>query len=481
MSSVPLKLIPKQYLNRVRGQVHVRAGLANEVTLPEIVVDRLACDRSQRVLLAVANRHDLTLPQIKKLMDSSHSREVRRVLVTNMWLSCEAVKHLIETVGEAASPLFANPQIKASEFVGLVMSSLQEWQPSNWAKRNSIRSALSNSGVGSTALIALSEELRKTFRLNDEIETMYQYLLSNEKLTSKSLEWLWKRLLVVFPIQDKADSIELVAASIVCHENCKDELIDRVLLSLKGDRLRRATREFEFREGYMAGHEVVDAVLSLGWTSDAFIVKHFREEDISLDLLTQVVGRADSRCALAILTRGLIENEALRETAVLVALNDDDSVRRLSDLGLVQAHHVENMVNSNSWRVRLFAAESSLVSEKSLKRLAGDRDADVSRGARKNPKWLYIKDSVEFQERAVEAVARIHRMVNCVTDVLPTLEKDNWEKDYEVCREFVQAIRTLAKPEFLHFLDVFVKEEQRELMKDGVDLETLNELEQFFE
>ena len=83
--------------------------------------------------------------------------------------------------------------------------------------------------------------------------------------------------------------------------------------------------------------------------------------------------------------------------------------------------------------------------------------------------------------RVSDSVDRLETIFRKANDVLEVAEADAWEKDYEVSREFIQAIRTLAKPEFRDFLTSFAKEDQRQLMKDGVDTETLNLLGQFFE
>jgi hypothetical protein len=122
-----------------------------------------------------------------------------------------------------------------------------------------------------------------------------------------------------------------------------------------------------------------------------------------------------------------------------------------------------------------------MASEKTLKRLAVDNDNDVRRAVLENPKWEEIKDSVEYQRRVTASVDRLNHIVSRAHDVLDVADQDGWEKDYEISREFVQALRVLAKPEFKSFITSFASEEQRELMKDGVDTETLSILGQFFE
>jgi hypothetical protein len=105
----------------------------------------------------------------------------------------------------------------------------------------------------------------------------------------------------------------------------------------------------------------------------------------------------------------------------------------------------------------------------------------VRRAVLENPKWEEIKDSVEYQRRVTASVDRLNHIVSRAHDVLDVADQDGWEKDYEISREFVQALRVLAKPEFKSFITSFASEEQRELMKDGVDTETLSILGQFFE
>jgi chromosome segregation and condensation protein ScpB len=183
----------------------------------------------------------------------------------------------------------------------------------------------------------------------------------------------------------------------------------------------------------------------------------------------------------AILKRGLIENENMKERAIIAVIKDYDHVQELQELGLIRTEHVEMAAREGSWQLRRFAARSEMASETTLKRLAVDNDSDVRQAVRANPNWEKIKDSVEYQKRASDAVDRLNRIFTIANEVLDVADKDGWEKDYEISREFVQAVRVLTKPEFKEFLQAFASEEKRELMKDGVDTETLSILGQFFE
>jgi len=72
---------------------------------------------------------------------------------------------------------------------------------------------------------------------------------------------------------------------------------------------------------------------------------------------------------------------------------------------------------------------------------------------------------------------RIHR--GC-SGVVAAVNADSYAKDYAGFSEFGKAIELLASPEFSTFIETFSHKDRRELMKDGIDLDTLNLLSQFF-
>jgi hypothetical protein len=473
MLSVPLKLIPAKYLDRVKGKVSVREGLAHEKDLPEIVVDRLAGDRSATVLSVVARREGLTLEQVKSLLDyGRHNYDVRGALFRNRALSYEAVQHILD-MGYNDSELFANLNIKATEFPKIVMHGIAK-ENSNWSRTYVIRQAMSNQGVGSTALIALSEEIRKVHR--DSYQESVIHLLRNDTLTTKSVEWIWRRAIGAM----KPSELESIVNSVVRHPNVTDEFIDQVLLSLKDSGLNDA-RKYEFRDGYFASGEVIQKIRTVNSDFSYFLANHCRAEHMTQVIVNSILDKGNADYALALLKRDLIENEGMKEQAIITVIKDYDHVQELQELGLIRTEHVEMAAREGSWQLRRFAARSEMASEKTLKRLAVDNDSDVRRAVLENPKWEEIKDSVEYQKRVTASVDRLNHIVSRAHDVLDVADQDGWEKDYEISREFVQALRVLAKPEFKSFITSFASEEQRELMKDGVDTETLSILGQFFE
>jgi hypothetical protein len=473
MLQVPLKLIPSQYLDRVKGKVSVREQLAHQKDLPEIVVDRLACDRSATVLNAVAGRDGLTLEQVKALLDYGRNNyDVRGKLFRNRTLSYEALKHILD-LGHNDSELFANQNIKATEFPKIVMHGIAK-ERGSWTRTYIIRHSMSNEGVGSTALIALSEEIRKVHR--DSYGESIKYLLKNETLTAKSVEWIWKKSISVM----KASELDSVVNSVVLHPKVSDDFIDTILLSLKDSQLTDA-KNYEFREGYLASGKVIQKISTVNANFSSFLAKHCRVEHMTQEIVGRVLDNGQVEDAFALLKRGLIENENMKERAIIAVIKDYDHVQELQELGLIRTEHVEMAAREGSWQLRRFAARSEMASEKTLKRLAVDNDNDVRRAVLENPKWEEIKDSVEYQKRVTASVDRLNHIVSRAHDVLDVADQDEWEKDYEISREFVQALRVLAKPEFKSFITSFASEEQRELMKDGVDTETLSILGQFFE
>ncbi len=473
MLSVPLKLIPAKYLDRVKGKVFEREGLAHDRDLPEIVVDRLAGDRSATVLSAVARREGLTLGQIKSILDyGRHNYDVRNTLFRNRTLSYEAVRHILD-MGYNDSELYANLNIKATEFPNIVMRGLAK-ENSSWTRTYIIRSAMTNRGVGSTALIALSEEVRKVHR--GEYAESIKHLLRNDTLTTKSVEWIWRRSIGAM----KPSELESIVNSVVLHPNTTDEFIDQVLLSLKDSQLNDA-RHYEFRDGYLASGEVIQKISTINADFSYFLANHCRAEHMTQTLLNNILDRDNADYAFALLKRDLIGNEGMKEQAIITVIKDYDHVQELQELGLIRTEHVEMAAREAHWQLRSFAARSEMASEKTLKRLAVDIDNDVRKAVKENPKWEKIKNSVEYQKRVTASVDRLNHIVSRAHDVLDVADQDGWEKDYEISREFLQALRVLAKPEFKEFITSFASEEQRELMKDGIDTETLSILGQFFD
>jgi hypothetical protein len=278
----------------------------------------------------------------------------------------------------------------------------------------------------------------------------------------------------------KPEELELIVNSVVLHPNSTDEFIDQVLLSLKDSQLNDV-RRYEFRNSYLASSSVIERLSTINSHFDYFFANHCRAEDMTPAIVSGILNRGEADHAFALLKRNLIEHQEMKERAIVNVILDYDHVEGLQKLGLIREDHVEMAARQSSWQIRRFAARSEMASADTLKKLATDNDSDVRRAVRENPKWLEIKDSVEYQKRVSDSVDRLDLIFRKANDVLEVAEADAWEKDYEVSREFIQAIRTLAKPEFRDFLTSFAKEDQRQLMKDGVDTETLNLLGQFFE
>jgi hypothetical protein len=401
-----------------------------------------------------------------------HNYEVRNTLFNNATLPYEALRHILD-MGHNDSVLFANRNIKATEFPKIVTSGLAR-ENSGWSRAYIVRQAMSNLGVGSTALIALSEEVRKVHR--GEYVDCVNAMLNNYTLTTKSVEWIWRRAIGAM----KPTELERIVNSVVRHPNVTDEFIDQVLFSLKDSQLNDA-RHYTFRDGYLASSEVIQKINAINSNFDYFLANHGKAEDMTQAIVGDILNRGDADHIFALLKRDLIENETMKERAIITVVEDYDHVRELQKLRLIREDHVEMAARNGSWQLRRFAASSTMASEKTLKGLATDSDSDVRQAVRDNPKWKEIKEAVEYQKRVTGSIDLMTRVYHSATTVLDVVDSDGWEKDYEVSREFVQALRVLAKPEFGQFLEAFRSEDKRQMMKDGVDTETLDLLGQFFE
>lgn len=121
------------------------------------------------------------------------------------------------------------------------------------------------------------------------------------------------------------------------------------------------------------------------------------------------------------------------------------------------------------------------ISEETLKTLATDNDSDVRQAVRENPKWKLIKDSVEYNEKANLFASHAQVIHNKSVELLernPIVHE--FAKDYPDVRPFIEAMVVMADPKFKAMLKAFTVEESRNLMKDGIDLDTLTLLEDFF-
>jgi len=493
MDKIQIKQIPAEYLARVKGKVLDRVGLASKAELPEIVVSRLAQDRSPSVLMEVASRNDLTLEQVKTLNEPSRvvsMYDLRRRLFRNHDLSHECVKYLIAEEGLIESTILANPNIKAKEFIGIVKEQI-ELERSRYSVDRIIKSALSNRGIGNTILIALLEHIKS----EHQYETLVEILVThNESLTPRSIEWLWKQT----NTRMKKKVLEIptkLISGVTAHRNCSDELINKIVLGLEPEYIVDlfGYARMSIRENYVASREVVELLASQGMTgpdqviknTSIFIANHMGAVELTDRITQQLISVRNKEVQLALLKNGVLAGTSHEREAVDIMVSDSDELEReewkyLEDSNLITEDHLVALASHRSWRVRQSVAESTRVPLAQLEVLADDDDSDVVRSATQNGRYHLVKHSVEYQRRAesnCEEMKRIHR--GC-SGVVAAVNADSYAKDYAGFSEFGKAIELLASPEFSTFIETFSHKDRRELMKDGIDLDTLNLLSQFF-
>jgi len=493
MDKIQIKQIPAEYLARVKGKVLDRVGLASKAELPEIVVSRLAQDRSMSVLMEVASRNDLTLEQVKTLNEPSRvvsMYDLRRRLFRNHDLSHECVKYLIAEEGLIESTILANPNIKAKEFIGIVKEQI-ELERSRYSVDRIIKSALSNRGIGNTILIALLEHIKS----EHQYETLVEILVThNESLTPRSIEWLWKQTNTRMKKKVLGIPTKLISG-VTAHRNCSDELINKIVLGLEPEYIVDlfGYARMSIRENYVASREVVELLASQGMTgpdqviknTSIFIANHMGAVELTDRITQQLISVRNKEVQLALLKNGVLAGTSHEREAVDIMVSDSDELEReewkyLEDSNLITEDHLVALASHRSWRVRQSVAESTRVPLAQLEVLADDDDSDVVRSATQNGRYHLVKHSVEYQRRAesnCEEMKRIHR--GC-SGVVAAVNADSYAKDYAGFSEFGKAIELLASPEFSTFIETFSHKDRRELMKDGIDLDTLNLLSQFF-
>jgi hypothetical protein len=493
MDKIQIKQIPAEYLSRVKGNVSDRVGLASKAELPEIVVSRLSQDRSMSVLMEVASRNDLTLEQVKTLNKPSRivsMYDLRRRLFRNHDLSHECVKYLIAEEGLVESSILANPNIKAKEFIGIVKEQI-ELERSRYSVDRIIKSALSNRGIGNTILIALLEHIKSEHQYESLVEILVTH---NESLTPRSIEWLWKQTNT--RMKKKLLGIpKKFISSVTAHLNCSDELINKIVLGLEPEYIVDlfGYAQMSIRENYVASREVVELLASQGMTgpdqviknTSIFIANHMGAVELTDRITQQLISVRNKEVQLALLKNGVLAGTSHEREAVDIIVSSSDELESvewtyLEDSNLITEEHMVALASHRSWRVRQSVAESRLVPLAQLEVLANDDDSDVERSATQNGRYYLIKHSVEYQRRAesnCEEMKRIHR--GC-SGVVAAINADSYAKDYTGFSEFGKAIELLASPEFSTFIETFSHKDRRELMKDGIDLDTLNLLSQFF-
>jgi len=494
MDKIQIKQIPAEYVARAKGTVYDRKRLAGLSELPEIVVNRLAQDRSLTVLMEVALRTDLTLEQVKTLNSPApnlSTYELRRSLFRNHSISHDCVKYLLAEEGLVESSILANPNIKANEFIRIVKEQI-ELERSRYSVDRVIKSALSNRGIGNTILIALLEHIKSDDR---PYQSLVEILVThNESLTPRSIEWLWKHANIRIKKIDGIQSKKLIGC-VTAHLNCSDELINKIVLGLEPEYIVDlfGYAQVAIRENYIASREVVELLASQGMTgpdqviknTSIFIANHMGAVELTDRITQQLISVRNKEVQLALLKNGVLAGTSHEREAVDIIVSDSDELeseewKYLEDSNLITEEHMVALASHRSWRVRQSVAESRLVPLAQLEVLASDGDSDVVRSATQNGRYHLVKHSVEYQRRAesnCEEMRRIHR--GC-SGVVNALAADSYSKEYAGFSEFGKAIEMLASPEFKTFIETFSHKDRRELMKDGIDLDTLNLLSQFF-
>ena len=479
MQTPPIKLIPAEYLERVKGPVETRKTLARKPDLPKVVLDRLVCDRSRSVREVAARNPKLDAEQVQKLIDDRESSIIYD-LNRNHQLSHELVALQIrDYYGVRDSVIFQNPNIKATEFVGLVKEYLAINGPSSWSKRGVYRAASLNTGVGNGAIIALTEMVYKedSSAYVDVIENAFR----NESLSSRSIKYLLDRA------EGRVDEINFTTLSktAIRHPNVSDSLVDSVVTD-KLDQGVNVLREFQFSDNYAASESVIGKINAVYPNGNSeryleFLVKHIPADRLTPERIANAELTQNSETATALILKGVELSEgSIDRLVMVVAMSSDcEYIDLLVKELYIKSHHINEMARSSSWSVRRRAAQMHNISEETLKMLATDSDSDVRRSVRENPKWEIIKDAVDAQEAAYRFSEKV-KVLSRNAEEIPTSLLEKYDEEYNDLKQIVAAINVLADPKTRELMNSFKVEESRNLMKDGIDADTLSLLKDFF-
>ena len=480
MQTPPIKLIPAEYLERVKGKVSIRQALAREANLPKVVLDRLVCDRSKSVLECAATNPGLDAEQVQQLL-SACEYSVTYELNRNRKLSHEMVAiQLKDRYGVKDNSVFKNPNIKATEFVGLVEEHISITGMTSWSKRQTYVAAARNLGVGNGAIIALTESayLRDG---KDMYESTVSVALGNESLSARSIEYLLDRA------RRRLDGDEFLALikTAVAHPNVSNSFVDSVVKD-RLDKGANVLRELNFSEKYEASEEVLERLDQVYLTSVNEDYLSFLINNIPLKLLTpnrlatvELSQIPETLTALVLKVPSLSEEKIDRFVMHVAMRGDIKEISKLADASYLKPQHIDQMARSNSWSTRCRAAEMQNVSLETLKRLAIDGDSDVRRAARQSPKWEEVREAVEDQEKAYRFSERVGLLCRHAEEISTDL-LDKYDADFPSIKHIFDAIRTLGDPKTKDLMRTFRVEESRNLMKDGIDTDTLSLLNDFF-
>ena len=479
MQTPPIKLIPAEYLERVKGNVSTRQDLAREANLPKVVLDRLICDRSKSVRECAAKNPGLDVEQVQKLINDDDYSVIYE-LNRNRRLSHETIAvQLRSRRGVKDDDIFQNPNIKAAEFVGLVKEYLSLSGSSNWSRRNVYRSASRNLGVGNGSIIALTEMVYKEDQ--SQYEDIMESALRNESLSGRSIEYMLDRAKRRL---DENKHLTLTKIAIQ-HPNVSWAMVDSVVTDGLAQGVN-VMRVFTFSENYMASERVVEKLddVYLNSVNEDYLL--FLVNNVHPDLLTPVrastieLSQNTETLTKLILKVPTLSEESIDRAAMHVAMQGDvDEITQLADALYIKSHHIDEMAKSNSWSVRNRAARMYNTSDETLKKLAIDSDSDVRRSVRENPKWEFIKGSVEDQEAAYRFSEKV-KMISRHTEEISTSLLEKYGEGYQDLKPILDAIATLADPKTRELMNSFKVEESRNLMKDGIDVDTLSLLKDFF-
>lgn len=478
MQTPSIRLIPADYLERVKGNVSTRQDLAREANLPKVVLDRLVCDRSKSVREYAAKNPGLDAEQVQHLLDDSDYNVIYE-LNRNHKLSHElVVLQLQHRFGVRDNTIFRNPNIKASEFAELVKEYLRKSGASTWSIRNVCQQAACNKGVGNGAVIALTEMAYSEGGAS-AYENVLEYALTNESLSGRSIQYLIERA------KRKLKSVTSIIKRAISHPKVSNSFIDSVVIDSieAGENVLRA---FDFSENYVASEKVVEAVLAAYPNHNnnshlEFLVKHVPRERLTPERIAMIELTNDAETAADLLLKGveLSEGSMDRLTMVVAMSSENECIDLLVENLYIKSHHIDEMASSSSWSTRRRAARLHNISDETLKKLATDSDSDVRQAVRENPKWEIVRDSVEAQEAAYRFSEKVNTLSKHAEEMQTGL-LEKYSEEYGSIRHVIDAIRVLADPKTKEAMRAFKVEESRNLMKDGIDLDTLTLLEDFF-
>jgi hypothetical protein len=479
MQTPPIKLIPAEYLERVKGPVETRKMLARKPDLPKVVLDRLVCDRSRSVREVAARNPKLDAEQVQKLIDDRDSSIIYE-LNRNHHLSHELVALQVRDYhGVRDNNLFRNPNIKAAEFVGLVKEYVTTSGSSHWSKRGVYGAAAHNPGVGNGAIIALTEMVYK------EDSSVYVDVIGNafrnESLSSRSIKYLLDRA------EGRVSETDFTTLSktAVQRPNASDSLVDSVVTA-RLDQGVNVLREFQFSDNYVASETVIEKISANYPNGNSeryleFLVKHIPADRLTPERIAVAEFTQNSETATVLILKGVELSEgSIDRLVMVVAMSSDcEYIDRLNREFYIKSHHIDEMAKSSSWSVRRRAAGMYNISEETLKGLATDSDSDVRQSVRENPKWEIIKDAVDAQEAAYRFSEKVRALSRHAEEISTSL-LEKYDEEYNDLKSIVAAINVLADPKTRELINSFKVEESRNLMKDGIDTDTLSLLKDFF-